>query len=245
MAATQGHQAQAEIGPWGLWATAGLSAIIGVVFVAVQLITQHVFSSLYNITGPRVLEEEVFGLLVAWATSLAAPVGVALTVIFAALRKGMSIATYLALKPPKTVELIRWFFYLVLFIVVVHAITFVLGKPFVTDFEAKIFETAHSIPFLVVALCVAAPVFEELFIRGFIFQGISFSRIGPRGAVVLTSLLWSIFHLQYDFIEIAMIFAGGLLFGYARLKTQSIYASVAMHSMWNLISAIETMILLG
>ena len=37
---------------------------------------------------------------------------------------------------------------------------------------------------------------------------------------------------------IVQIFLGGILFGLARLRTQSLYTTLAMHSLWNLLAMI-------
>ncbi|MEE8512697.1 MAG: CPBP family intramembrane glutamic endopeptidase, partial [Acidiferrobacterales bacterium] len=113
----------------------------------------------------------------------------------------------------------------------------------VTPFEQRVYKTAQNLWLLFFAIVVAAPAFEEIFIRGFIFQGL-LSPVGAKATIILTSLLWALVHLQYDAVEVSMIFAAGLLLGYARLQTNSIYVPMAMHSLWNLSSAIETMIYL-
>jgi hypothetical protein len=119
----------------------------------------------------------------------------------------------------------------------------ILDRPIVTPFEQRVYKTAQNLWLLFFAIVVAAPAFEEIFVRGFIFQGL-LSPVGAKATVILTSLLWALVHLQYDAVEVSMIFAAGLLLGYARLQTNSIYVPMAMHSLWNLSSAIETMIYL-
>ena len=76
--------------------------------------------------------------------------------------------------------------------------------------------------------------------RGFLFKGLLYSKAGPVGAVVLSSLIWSALHMQYDLYGMATIFAGGLLLGLARLKSNSIYVPIVMHALWSLIATIET-----
>ncbi len=83
-------------------------------------------------------------------------------------------------------------------------------------------------------------MFEEIFIRGFLFQGIRYSRLGSIGAIVITSLFWAVLHVQYDVYGITTIFALGLLLGIVRLKTDSIYLLMVMHSLTGIVSTIET-----
>jgi hypothetical protein len=107
------------------------------------------------------------------------------------------------------------------------------------------YKTSFFPPLLWLAFIVASPLYEEIFFRGFLFKGIEHSRAGPAGAVIITSLAWSLLHIQYDFLIIISIFAGGLLLGLARLKTNSIYVPIVMHALQNLMATIVVIIYLG
>lgn len=231
--------------PWGLGVTALFAVIIVSVVVAVQLATESVLLRFQpvdaDITGAG-----FFGLLLAVSTLVAAPVGIGLTVIAAYLRRGITIKQYLALRWPRVVTLVHWFGYLAVFIVLFHAVEYLAGRQFVTDFELRTFRTAYSVPLLLAAVVVAAPCFEELFFRGFVLGGIAASRLGVVGALLSTSALWTIMHAaQYAPPELLLVFLGGVLLGYARWKTRSIYVSIGLHALWNLVSAVETMIYLA
>ncbi|MFQ5993640.1 MAG: lysostaphin resistance A-like protein [Acidiferrobacterales bacterium] len=217
-----------------------LALIVGVVYFGAQNATFLFVSQV--VADPRI--EQSFGLLVSLATIVAASLGVGLTVFFAALRKDFPLKAYLAFHRPATEQLRVWAAYLVLFMLALHAVAYVLGRPFVTEFEAQLYKTAQNIPLLLLTVVAAAPIFEELFVRGFIYQGLASSRIGPTGAIIVTAALWSSIHVQYDPIEMGMIFAGGLLLGYARLRSDSIFIPIGMHALWNLTSSVETMLLL-
>jgi len=243
LATSREDNQSAQPRPWGLWATAGFSLVVVAAFIAVQVATEFALLQWRGVAVAPDVTADSFGLLVALATSLAAPVGIGLTVIFAAARNGISLGAYLALNQPKRRDLWRWLGYLVAFIIAVHAVVLILDRPIVTPFEQRVYKTAQNLWLLFFAIVVAAPAFEEIFIRGFIFQGL-LSPVGAKATIILTSLLWALVHLQYDAVEVSMIFAAGLLLGYARLQTNSIYVPMAMHSLWNLSSAIETMIYL-
>ena len=107
------------------------------------------------------------------------------------------------------------------------------------------YETAGFLPLLWFALICLAPMFEEIFFRGFMFSGIRHSRLGGAGAILITSLVWAGIHLQYDAYQMATIFAGGLLLGTARLKTNSVYLTIGMHAIWNILATIETAVAAG
>lgn len=83
--------------------------------------------------------------------------------------------------------------------------------------------------------CIAAPITEEFAFRGFIFRGWSQSFLHPRGAVALTAVVWALLHNQYNWLGQASVFAGGLLLGYIRWRSNSTWLTVMMHSAVNII----------
>ena len=50
--------------------------------------------------------------------------------------------------------------------------------------------------------------------------------------------------LQYDLYGVATIFVSGLLLGYARLKTGSLYPTLFLHGLMNLIATVEVVVFL-
>jgi membrane protease YdiL (CAAX protease family) len=98
-------------------------------------------------------------------------------------------------------------------------------------------------PLLWFALMVMAPLSEEILFRGFVFKGLQNSRVGAIGAILIANIVWSAMHAQYDAYGIAQVFIAGLLLGAARLKTNSIYVPIAMHSFMNLIATVEIVLL--
>ena len=65
------------------------------------------------------------------------------------------------------------------------AILSAAGHPSKTDYMIQVYETAGFLPLLWVTLLVEGPLLEELFFRGFMFQGIQRSRLGDRGDILL------------------------------------------------------------
>jgi membrane protease YdiL (CAAX protease family) len=97
---------------------------------------------------------------------------------------------------------------------------------------------------LVIAFCVAAPISEELFARGFLYRGWS-EAIGPIGAIVLSSAVWTALHLQYDWYFLGEVFSIGLLLGYFRYRTNSIWLTIFMHGLNNLGATLQSIWLAG
>jgi len=98
---------------------------------------------------------------------------------------------------------------------------------------------------LVIAFCVAAPVSEELFARGFLYRGWSESVLGPAGAILLSSLVWTSLHLQYDWFFFGEVFSIGLLLGYLRYRFHSTWLTIFVHSLNNLAAVAQTILLAG
>lgn len=98
---------------------------------------------------------------------------------------------------------------------------------------------------LVIAFCVAAPVSEEFFARGFLYRGWSESFLGPVGAILLSSMVWTALHLQYDWFFFGEVFSIGLLLGYLRYRFHSTWLTVVVHGLNNLAAVIQTMVIAG
>ena len=67
---------------------------------------------------------------------------------------------------------------------------------------------------LLIANCLVAPVSEDFAMRGFLFRGWSKSFLGPIGAILPTSAVWTLLHTQYSWVFLAQTFLVGLIFGY-------------------------------
>jgi membrane protease YdiL (CAAX protease family) len=133
---------------------------------------------------------------------------------------------------------------LVVFAALADGLTIALGRPVIPKFMIDAYSTAGFVPLLWTAVVLMAPLFEEVFFRGFIFQGIRHSRLGVCGAIVLTSLAWAGTHVQYDWYQMTIIFAGGILLGVARWRSKSVYPPLAMHAAMNLMATVEVAVYL-
>ena len=98
---------------------------------------------------------------------------------------------------------------------------------------------------LIIAFCVAAPISEEFFARGFLYRGWSETALGPIGAIILSSLVWTGLHLQYDFFFFGEVFTLGLWFGYLRYRSGSTWLTIVLHGLNNLGAVAETIWLAG
>ena len=87
-------------------------------------------------------------------------------------------------------------------------------------------------PFLLnfLMVVIGAPIVEELLFRGFLFSQLKTTKLGINGSIVLTSLIWTSIHLQYDLSLLIPIFFLGLLLGYLMHKYNSLYLVIIVHT---------------
>src|ERR1019366_8442268 len=104
---------------------------------------------------------------------------------------------------------------------------------------------AGALWLLVIAFCVAAPISEEFFARGFLYRGWSESFLGPAGAILLSTLVWTALHLQYDWFFFGEVFSIGLLLGYLRYRFHSTWLTVVVHGLNNSAAVVQTMWITG
>jgi membrane protease YdiL (CAAX protease family) len=214
--------------------------VVLVIYFIVQSAVALVFAISRLVSNPNL---DVFdmisklgsdGLLISIATILSAIFGLAFILLFVALRKGIRPGQYLNLHnlPLKTIWILLGVFAGLLAIsVIVSNFSSKIEDP---GFTVDAFNTSRWPALFGVAVVVFAPIFEETFFRGFLFQGLRGSALGANGTILLTSALWALLHLQYNGYGMAEIFILGIVFGIVRLKTDSLYASLFLHGLWNL-----------
>jgi len=88
--------------------------------------------------------------------------------------------------------------------------------------------------FLLVAV-VVAPLFEETFFRGFLFRGFADSWGWVAGAVV-SAAIFGLAHLQLDVF--VPLFALGFVLAWVYKRTGSLWTSIALHALFNLLSVL-------
>ena len=123
-----------------------------------------------------------------------------------------------------------------------------IGREVTSGFMGEVLKSAQAdgaLWLLVIAFCVAAPMWEEIFARGFLYRGWSESKLGVAGAIFLSSLAWTSLHLQYDWFFFCEVFTIGVLLGYLRYRTNSTGLTIALHGINNLAATIQTLWLTG
>ena len=137
---------------------------------------------------------------------------------------------------------------LVVLVAVWDLLSRALGREITPGFMGDVLKSAQAdgaLWLLVFAFCVAAPMSEEFFARGFLYRGWSESFLRPAGAIILSSLAWTALHLQYDWFFFGEVFSIGLLFGYLRYRTGSTWLTIVLHGLNNLAATIQSIWLAG
>ena len=236
---------------WGLTGTLIWTTIIAISFILIQIATMILFIQFeYTDVAPeefkRIMAEvQNNGLFISIAT-IATFIGCSSIIMgIVKLKKGSNIQHYLGLNLVDYITARYWLLIFIGLMCISELLTFSLGKPLVPEFVTALYSSTNSLFLLWIAIVIAAPIFEEVFFRGFIITGLSSSFMGPIGAIILTSIAWAAIHVQYDLYLIMTIFVFGLFLGYVRLKTNSVLLTIGLHSLMNLSSMIETSIILS
>lgn len=148
--------------------------------------------------------------------------------------------SWLALLPVRGTTLLGWVAFACVLLQLADLATVELGRSPVPPVMETIIETTRYTTLLWFALVVAAPVFEEVLFRGFLYEGLRRARMGAGGTIVVTTLLWTILHVaQYDLFFLALIALIGILLGIARERTGSLYVPLAIHAVNNLLGTLQ------
>ena len=230
---------------WKFWATLAWSLLLyGVMTVSamIGLATVLWWSSIDPETafadGSSFLND---GVVVA-ATSISATVPELLAVALAIKLARRDFRDYLALHWPTRRHLQVGVVAIVLLMVVIDTITALIGRPIVPDVLLDGVRSARehkALGFYALALVVTAPITEEAVFRGFIYRGFAASRLGVVGAVILSSLIFTAVHIQYDLITLCGVLATALLLGTMRAISGSTLLTICLHAINNGVVLLE------
>lgn len=240
MAANQPVNAGPTASRWGIPGTIIWTLVIAAVFVFVQSVVLLTLAQAQYPDTP-LSEIDLTGLESnGWALALATIVTTVavLPLLLAAvkLKRGSSLRDYLALAPAGLGTLVFWAGAAIALMLLSDLVKWALGLPVAVDFVVETYRSmGHPVIFLT-AVALLAPLTEELVFRGFMLSGLQRSVLGSSGAVVVTSLLWAVVHLQYALYDVAVVFLLGCLLGASRIATGSVYPAVVTHMAVNFLS---------
>lgn len=228
--------------PWGLFATIGFTLVIFIVFALFQFLFLNIYASLKEgiplleliNSKNNIINKYVYnGDALSFSEIPAALIGTGFILLLASMRKPLTTRNYLMLHMPTLKSLSLWLGIMLVFIIFLETSNQILHRE-IPEFMQSIYATTSYFPLLLLAVVVAAPVFEELLFRGFFFEGLQRSPVGKIGAIFITSASWALIHQQYELLEIFTIFLIGIILAIAKLRTRSLYVPIAMHMLMNL-----------
>ncbi|WP_342471684.1 type II CAAX endopeptidase family protein [Metasolibacillus sp. FSL H7-0170] len=98
--------------------------------------------------------------------------------------------------------------------------------------------TFFTVLIALLSAAVISPIYEEIFYRGFLYRWLR-TRIGLKGAILISSLIFTIVHLP-TYNAMPVNFFSGIIFALAYERTGSIWPSVIIHGVTNGIMVLLT-----
>jgi len=235
---------------WKFWGTTLWGLLIFVAMFAGQM---AVIVYLVLHAGGSLLDPATVTRVAGGGTPLAFSVIAGLPAVAAALWlairfTGTSFSDYLALRRPNWAHVLLGALGLAVIVVGWDLLSSATGREVQPGFMGDVLKTAQAdgaLWLLVVSFCVAAPITEELFARGFLYRGWSESFLGPVGAILLSSAAWTALHLQYDWYFFGEIFCIGVWLGVMRWRFQSTWATIVVHGLNNLAALVQSLYIAG
>jgi uncharacterized protein len=180
------------------------------------------------------------GNLVAFATLFSTPATVGLVALLIWLR-GYPIRDYLALRCAPARSVVIAFLGLAVVLGGTDLTSYLTGRPLVPTVMVDFYRNSW-LPGLLFAMVVLAPLGEETLFRGFLYAGITASRAGPIVAIIVSTVAFAALHVQYDWYGIAGVAAIGLYLGVIRFWTRSLFLTMILHGVANVVATLELVI---
>jgi membrane protease YdiL (CAAX protease family) len=229
--------------PYGFWSSLGISVII---FIVSQIGAGIVLGVLWTLGVGASLKNSsalsTSGYVITVSCLTGTPILCGLTFLFIALRRRIGPIAYLGLRWPNGKTILRWTLAMLLMLAIFDSISLMVRSTVVVDFMIQAYKTALNLPLFLLAVMFVGPLGEEFLFRGFLLEGFRHSRLGNRGAIIATALLWAALHYQYDLFGMTEIVIAGILLGYARVKTGSLWLCIGLHSLMNIIATVELLL---
>lgn len=173
--------------------------------------------------------------IVAWVTTLADLIALALLLLTVRQWKKRSTMDFLAVRLPHWRALLAWVaLFIGAFTVLEVLAYFIPGLR--SEFMDKMLATMENKGLVLFGLGVMAPLFEEFLLRGLLFRSLRYV-MEKHAAVAITAGVFTLMHWQYNWVVLLVyVLPLGVLLGYARANTGSIWTAVLLHMLNNCLS---------
>jgi len=99
------------------------------------------------------------------------------------------------------------------------------------SFDEFVAEGYFSLVVSMLSIAVFVPIMEELMFRGFVLD-LASEVYGRWPAIIISASLFALIHPLYP-LTLLNAFWAGLIYGYLRIRTNSLWPSIMLHSFWN------------
>lgn len=143
---------------------------------------------------------------------------------------------FLGLVKPPLKQVLIWLGAFIALGVLIELLAY-LSPSFRTDFMQQVIGSTTNMIWLVIGVGVVAPLFEEFLLRGLLYGSIR-HMADEHASVALTAGVFTLMHMQYDVAVMLLILPMGIVLGYARSRSGSIWVPVILHMLNNLITVV-------
>ena len=149
-------------------------------------------------------------------------------------KRGEGMAGVLGLKRPTPRQVLKWIGIFILLGAVLEALAWA-SPAFRTPFMAEVMATSTDRFMMILGVGIVAPIFEEFLLRGVAYGSLRYV-MDKHYAIAITAGLFTIMHLQYEVLVMLLILPIGVVLGYARANTGSLWVPILLHVLNNLAS---------
>ncbi len=238
--------------PWSAKATLGLTALLFIIYLIISVVSLGIGAGIEaSSSGVGAENAQAVGAQIGEKLALDGDFN-AINYLFTALclsplifymagkRKVTTAAAYLGFdKRPSKASFINFNLAILGYFIFSYFASDALGIE-TPQSMIDIYSSTDYLFLLFIAVVIAAPIFEELVFRGFMFKGLKHSPLGITGTIIITSVLFTLIHAgQYDFTVLAVLFPLAVILGLSRHRSGSIYLPIYLHFVNNLYSSVE------
>jgi membrane protease YdiL (CAAX protease family) len=225
--------------PWGFWATLGWAVLA---FGLGQL--AGIAAAIGWIGRGAVQTVSIEDGVVVAITVIVSTPAVCSVVALAARLAGWPVGEYLGLVRFRGRDFLVGVLSLAGLVLTFSLLAALLGHPDTSKFQTEVYRTAAAsglLPLFMLAAIVLGPTGEELLFRGFLFRGWVRSDRSAAMVIVVTAIVWSALHVQYDWFFVLQVLAIGLVLGWLRWRSGSTSLTLLLHALINLAATVEVM----
>ena len=226
-----------------LWQTLLFTLLTLIVFYFAQSVVLQHYISIQKTASPDAGVAALFEKVASDATaislvSILSSIAASLFLLLIMHLRSLPIKLYLSLNTFSKRDFFNWLLVMFGLIAFMHLFAYAISHE-TSDFMQNLWDSADNVILLMIAVVIAAPIFEELLFRGFLFSGLQSSYLGTGVAIGFSSAAWAITHPQYGAFELITLFAFGILLAVSRVASRSILLPITLHAIFNLFAVLQ------